>query len=282
MPKTNGIISNVDDLILESNRNNIVAEHNNLIQYSQSSLTVSESKVLDFLISKIKPTDKELQKVHTTFKELITVLNSDKYKTRKWSTKDYSKIANSLRALRIKEVVTRKGPDSHDKKKHVIVTSWISVLDFDDDGGITCKIQNELTPYLIDLKASGDYTQYTLNDIMQLKGKYSIALYRIIRSDFGKFSPYSDVYDDYKDMEEWKSLLNAPLDYNNALFMRNCLKNAINEINDKISDLEIDYKRHKLGRTLQGVTIVIKGNKLKNRKNRKDSIVDIPITRLDE
>lgn len=284
MPKTNkkSSTTNIDDLILEANKKNLVAEHNDLIKYAQSALTVSESKVLDFIISKIKPTDKELQEVHTSFKEIIDVLNSDKYKTRNWSVRDYNKITNNLRSLRIKEVVIRKEIEGKSSKNHVIVTSWISLLDFDSDGGITCKIQNELSPYLIDLKASGDYTQYTLDDIMQLKKKYSIALYRVIRSDFGKFSQYNDEYQDYKDIDEWKKLLNSPKDFDNALFMRNCIKVATDEINKKIPDLEIDFTRHKSGRTLKGITLNIKGTNLRRRRKNNPEVFDIPITRLDE
>jgi plasmid replication initiation protein len=87
-----------------------------------------------------------------------------------------------------------------------------------------------------------------LNDIVQLNSKYSIALYKLIRLEHGKHGskPSIDKYQTLvASIEEWRDIFEAPEAYSTSIFMRNCVKRAINEINLKIDDLRIDKPGYK-------------------------------------
>ena len=86
-----------DDVIKQQNM--FVAEHNDLITKADHNLSASELKVMDLVISKIKPTDDDFYEVHTSLYEISKVFGL------KRSGKTYNNIANALRSLRAKEVL---------------------------------------------------------------------------------------------------------------------------------------------------------------------------------
>jgi len=212
-----------------------VVKHNDLIEKAKSDLTVQEMKLVDFFISRIKPTDNTFAEINVTLNDLAKVLNLTR------SGKNYLNIANSLRSLRRKEIIIK----SDDK---MTITGWLATVTISRGGDVSAFISSDLTPYLLELKDKGHYTQYLLNDIVQLNSKYSIALYKLIRLEHGKHGSKSGV-DRYQTLvasiEEWRAIFEAPEAYSTSIFMRNCVKRAINEINLKIADLRIDKPGYK-------------------------------------
>src|SRR5699024_1760282 len=59
----------------EEQRQYYVVEHNDLISKARQDLTARELKIMDFVISKIKPSDTNFTKVNTSMYELTKVLN---------------------------------------------------------------------------------------------------------------------------------------------------------------------------------------------------------------
>src|SRR5699024_2572399 len=80
-------------------RKYFVVEHNDLITKAKHDLTAKELKVMDYVISKIKPDDVELYKISTSMYELNKVLNLNLR-----SGKNYSNMANTLKNM-MKKVV---------------------------------------------------------------------------------------------------------------------------------------------------------------------------------
>ena len=52
----------------------VVAQHNDLITKAKYDLTTNEIKVMDYIISKIKPDDEEFDTVHSSLYEISNVL----------------------------------------------------------------------------------------------------------------------------------------------------------------------------------------------------------------
>ena len=75
-----------------------VAEANDLITKARHDLTARELKIMDFIISKIKPDDDEFITVKTSMYELTNVLNL------KRSGTTYSDLAKNLDSLGTKEL----------------------------------------------------------------------------------------------------------------------------------------------------------------------------------
>lgn len=53
----------------------LVAEHNDLITKARHDLSARELKIMDYVVSKIKPTDEHFNVLHTSMYELTSVLN---------------------------------------------------------------------------------------------------------------------------------------------------------------------------------------------------------------
>ena len=91
-----------DDLIEQ--RGMFVAQHNDLIVKADYDLSARELKIMDFLISRIKPDDKRFNVVHTSLYEIAKVLNL------KRSGQTYNQISDNIRELRKKEVNNHNSP----------------------------------------------------------------------------------------------------------------------------------------------------------------------------
>src|SRR5699024_7231883 len=138
-----------DDLVEQ--RGMFVAQHNDLIVKADYDLSARELKIMDFLISRIKPDDDSFSVVHTSLYEIAKVLNL------KRSGQVYNQIAENLRELRRKEVLIL---GYGEKGRSITITGWISEPTFHENGQLEILISEKFMPFLLDLKTKGNYTQY--------------------------------------------------------------------------------------------------------------------------
>ena len=76
----------------------LVAEHNDLITKARHDLEARELKIMDYVISKIKPDHDHFNIINTSMYELTNVLNLKKSRT------TYSQLAQNLENMRAKSV----------------------------------------------------------------------------------------------------------------------------------------------------------------------------------
>ena len=157
-----------DEVIKQQNM--VVAQHNDLITKAKYDLTTNEIKVMDYIISKIKPDDDEFHTVRSSLYEIANVLGL------KRSGRTYNQLTDTLRNLRQKEVVIY-----NEETETATITGWLQEFDVTRTGKVEAKISLKLAPYLLALKSKGHYTQHVLSDTIQLDSKYSIRLYKLIR-----------------------------------------------------------------------------------------------------
>ncbi len=231
-----------DDVIKQQNM--FVAEHNDLITKADHNLSVSELKVMDLVISKIKPTDKDFYEVNTSLYEISKVFGL------KRSGKTYNNIANALRSLRAKEVLIYSK-----NSRAVTITGWLERAKVEENGQVEIRINEQFAPFLLDL--TSDYTQYRLIDTVQLDSKYSIRLYKLMREADkrrGKVTPVLK-----KTPQELAQLLSAPKSYNSwGRLNDKVIKPSVEEINLKINDMDLEVITEKRGRKV--TTVEIKNN----------------------
>lgn len=229
-----------------------VAEHNDLIKKARHDLSARQLKIMDFVISKIKPSDSTFNTVHTSMYEITNILQLTR------SGKNYSDIVNNINEMRKKDVFIY-----NEKEKRMTITGWFSDFDVWENGQIELRINQQFAPYLIQLKEN--YTQYLLRDTIQLDSKYSILLYKLMREadkDYGKkIAILSGTPDEFK---EW---LGAPKSYTFNSLKTQILQKAINEINLKIEDMNLKMFTARRGRKVVQVDI---HNKF-NQKNEDDN-----------
>lgn len=224
----------------------IVAEHNDLITKARHDLNARELKIMDFVVSKIKPDDDHFNIIDTSLYEIATVLNL------KINGRTYSQISMNLDDMRAKRLHIYNPTE-----KSVTMTGWFERAKVVEDGKVELKINEDFAPYLLKLKNTGNYTQYMLYDTVQLKSKYSILLYKLMR-EADKFNSKKDIKDTpilQGSPEDFMHWLGAPKGYNYGRLKDKILKPAINEINLKIMDMSLSLYQAKRGRSVVQVEI---------------------------
>lgn len=221
-------------------RHYYVVEHNDLISKARQDLNARELKVMDFVISKIKPSDEVFTTVNTSMYELTNILDL------KRNGKNYSDLAKNISNLRKKEVLIY-----NEEKKTITQTGWVAEATYQENGRVEILLSSKLAPYLLGLK--NNYTQYLLHDTVQLKSKYAILIYKLMREadkNYGtKITILSGTPEDFK---EW---LGAPKSYTYGRLKDNILNKAIEEINLKINDMDLELFQAKRGRKVVKVEI---------------------------
>lgn len=234
---------------IQDQRYYLVAEHNDLITKARHDLNARELKIMDYVVSKIKPDDEHFDTISTSMYELSNVLNI------KRNGRTYSQLANSLNMMRKKDFFIY-----NEKEKSITMTGWFERAKVWENGQIELKINKDLAPYLLQLK--GNYTQYFLDDTVKLKSKYSILLYKLIReSDKSRGSSITILNGSPEELKTW---LGSPQSYNYSRFKQNVLLPAINEINLKIRDMDLELLQGYRGRKV--VQVELHNNFISNKK----------------
>lgn len=217
-----------------------VAESNDLITKARHDLDARELKIMDYVISKIKPNDINFNIIQTSMYELTNVLNL------KRNGRTYSQLAENLESMRVKSVRIY-----NENEKRLTLTGWFEVIDLWENGQIQLKINKQFAPYLLQLKQN--YTQHLLIDTVQLKSKYSILLYKLMREcDKTQGKSIAILQGTPEEFKEW---LGAPASYDYKLLKENVLKKAIKEINLKIDDMDLEIFQARHGRKVVQVEI---------------------------
>ena len=225
-------------------RGMFVAQHNDLIVQADYDLSARELKIMDFLISRIKPEDEKFNIIYTSLYEIAQVLDL------KRSGQTYNQIAENIRELRRKEV---RILGHSEKGRSITITGWISEPTFHENGQVEILISEKFMPFLLDLRNKGNYTQHLLFDTVKLDSKYSIRLYKLMREankDKGRTRPILKGSPD-----ELKMLLSAPEAYSWPDLRKNVLNRAIDEINLQIDDMDLQLNVGKRGRKVVHVEI---------------------------
>ena len=221
---------------LKDARSTFVAKDNELIQTASFKLTTEEQKLLCYIISKIKPTDRPFQKYTISASDFAEVCGIDKRNV----YRDFKKMADSLneksRWVQIGDDVTKfsvfNEPTYNEKQ-----------------GSLSVYLNTRLHKYLINLvEKGGNYTQYELWNILSLKSKYSIRLYELFRS-------YSYQSKKNYDIDKLRGLLCVENYSKYSEFKRCVLDKSIAEIN-KYTDLNVSFKPETTGREHKVTAII--------------------------
>ena len=151
----------------DERRSHLVVKDNLLIQKSKFHLTATEQKLVCYVISLIKPTDKALDK--------YTININDFAKLCGISPKNvYKEFRKMIDDLDNKAVWLTMGDKTFKFR-------WFSEAEYiEKQGKVILMLNSNMKQYLIDLSHS--FTQYELYNILALKSKYSIRLYELFKS----------------------------------------------------------------------------------------------------
>ena len=240
-------------------RSYLVVQANNFIRHPRTDkLTAMEANIAYFLMSRVKPHDKDFMKVTFSVSEFCRVCGIAQFND---SGENYAGVKNALKSLADKSawVEIRDG-----KRRGQRLIRWVDTYEiWDGKGTITATLSQSIKPYLLEL--TEHFTQSELRNFLAMKSMYSKRLYELLRSYIhSKPESASRYISEEFEILDLKKLLNAENYGRYADFRVKVLEIAKREIN-AVSDMEMDFTPIKPGRITTHVKFTVK---LKNPTDR--------------
>lgn len=242
---------------LRKERFELVVKSNELLRNTRYTLNTTEQKLLVYIISMIKPDDKEFKEVEINIVEYCRLAGIETN-----SGNIYQYIKDQIQVLANKSWWI---PVNNNKE---ILFRWIDKASIEKGSGIIrIKLHDNLKPYLLDIRSN--FTKYELINVLTLKGKYAIRLYELFKSYL--WQGHWEI-----SVDDLKSLLNVADKYKQFKeFKRSLLIPAIEEIN-KYTDLEVGFRVIKQGKAIKDIFFSIEEKQgwqiamelMNNRKER--------------
>lgn len=217
-----------------------IKKANSLIQKSHFDLTLQQQKMMLFLISQIKPGDKDFKTYSFNIREFAMITGIDFN-----SGGNYALLKQQIQKIADKSVwVKIDGIDT--------LLRWIEKAKFNEkSGNIEIRLDSDMRPFLLQLKAN--YCEYDLLFVLGLRSKYALRAYEYFQSvHFDKLKPYKF----YISYEELKTRLGAETYNKQDNFARRVLIPAVEEIN-KYSDKTVSYEKVRKGNAIIGYEFTI-------------------------
>lgn len=236
----------------ELQTNNVVTKSNILIEANYK-LTITEQKIILFLVSKIRKDDDDFKAYTLPIKEFCRLLGY------KGNTK-YSEMRKITKGLIGKVLEIRE-------EKKLKQMSWLSYVEYNEqDGSVNLSFDPRLKPYLLQLKR--EFTSYKLKNVMELKSGYSIRLYEILK----KWQNIKEVEIPLEELRKMVGAIDKYLEYHN--FKKRVLKPSHEEIYGK-TDISFDYQEIKKGRKVDSIRFMIRSkNKIMTAEKELTDEID--------
>ena len=214
----------------------LVVKSNDLIRKNRFSLSLTEQRIVLYLISKIKPQDEVLLEYDFNIRDFCEVCGID-------YLNNLTQLKDTVKQLRDKSIWITL-PDGGET-----TVSWIEKPTlYHNSGTLKIKLDKDMMPYLLQLKEN--FTSYELIAILALKSKFSLRLYELLKSYeyLGKYEV---------SLEQLRKTMMLETEYPKTNdFKRYVIDKALDEIN-VYTDLSVSYEVVKQGRTIAGFNFTI-------------------------
>ena len=257
--------------------NRIVSEHNDLIR-STANMTSLSLKLFEIAVSAMDSREKQPSHEVRINKEQIYNALGIKGTSK---NQQLSKALNTLRKSSNFEITTEQNGEIHDIG---ITPVYYADNNYSSDYAVI-RFAPEILPFITDLKKN--FTQYQLNDILHLRNKYAVSMYRWFTMNYRQYEYYAnsgkrreDQIEKYANpeitLEELRKLTGTEKKYSAFYDVRRYIIDPIcNEIT-KHTKYNITYDRIKSGRKIVAIKFHI--SKKGEKTVEDDSVVDVSLT----
>lgn len=225
---------NTDDFEKRKSLTQLVVKDNALIQRARFNLTTTQQKLIAYIVSLIKPEDKELKQIEVKVDSFCELCGID----RNWFYSEFKKLIDDFDNCAFWV----------ENDEELYKFRWFDITRYKKGKGtVQISLSKNLEQYLLNL--TQQFTQYELYNIMALKSKYAIRLFELFKS-------YAYQKKRAFELNNLKELLCATNYENYAHLKRRVLEPAINEINE-YTELSITYNPIYKGRKVIGIEFII-------------------------
>lgn len=230
---------------LSEARGHLIVKRNDLIQKSRHQMDLQEQKIILYMISKIKPNDKNFTEQMFSIAEFCRVCGLDDD-----SGGNYSYIKKTLKSLRDRSIWV----ELEDGVETTL--AWINKVNIEHRSGLVkLELDKDMKPFLLELKEN--FTQYELIYTLAMRSQYSTRLYELLKSyQYKKHVTF--------DLDDLRRLLFAERWVRGNDLKRKVLDIATKEIN-KLTDIWVTYELIKEGRKFTSVRFDIHQKDINDR-----------------
>ena len=256
--------------------NRIVSEHNDLIR-STANMTSLSLKLFEIAVSAMDSREKQPSHEVRINKEQIYNALGIKGTSK---NQQLSKALNTLRKSSNFEITTEQNGEIHDIG---ITPVYYADNNYSSDYAVI-RFAPEILPFITDLKKN--FTQYQLNDILHLRNKYAVSMYRWFTMNYRQYEYYANSgkrrenqIEKYANpeitLEELRKLTGTEKKYSAFYDVRRYIIDPIcNEIT-KHTKYNITYDRIKSGRKVVAIKFHI--SKKGEKKVEEDNVVSVSL-----
>jgi len=218
-------------------RNQSVVKSNDLIQKRAHLLSLQEQKIILFLISQLKPDQKDFDYQSFDIIDFCEICGIESQQG-----KNYSTLKSAVKSLSDKSMwVVGENRD--------ILMRWIQKAEIERGSGtINIMFDPDMKPFLLELK--NKYTQFDLIYTLTMRSKYSVRLYEILKSYEKTGEPVQ------MSLQRFQELIGSEYGRWQDI-KRRIVEPAIKEINE-VGDLRVLYTTKKKGKAIVGITFSVK------------------------
>jgi len=220
-------------------RDYYIVQHNDLVQRQRyslgknagSSLTVTEEKILAYIISQIKPDATALEPLTFDIKTFCEVCGLGKGS----NDNCYPQVKAAIEKLAGRVMWLSDRENGMETTVRYIDRATM----YRGSGKVQIRLDEMLSPYLLNL--AGNYFQFSYHNILAMKSKYGIQLYKLLKSYYFSFKKIKF------SLEDLKQTLDAASYTNFANFRKKVMAPALRDINT-YSDLAVKVEYEKTGK----------------------------------
>lgn len=235
---------------------NYVVQANTLIGGKQA-LKLNSAKLIRSAIMQVVRDDEELKPYIITINELSEILNvptSNIYRDIDDITDDI--ISNPVYVREIKDGRTIG----------FIKIPWVTRCEYKADIGVAIKLNEELKPFLINLKEH--YTQYTLGEVLAMKSVYAIRIFEILQSKMMSNNVPRNGINIVLSVQELRECCDCEDKYKAfGDFKKRVVDKAVSEIN-RVTYYDLTFSYQKKGRSVTAIDFFIVSKFKRMKRNR--------------
>lgn len=225
------------DYELREERSYNIIKANEIIQKARFDLTMPELKILSYIFSKIRPTDKEFCQYTFSINDYCRVLGIETN-----NGKNITDVKKNVKGLRDKSFWLTQEDGSE------VLIGWLYKAEISRGSGkIKVTLDGDLQRYVCGLFKN--YTQYSLLAVLPMKSGYSIRIFELLKSHAFKGGCTLNI-------DDMKRQLGCEHYVNFKDFRRKVIEVAVKEIN-LYTDIEVTWAPVKTGKKVSEIAFNI-------------------------